>query len=236
MSEEPRKAKPAAAKPVVPPPPAAPPPAVPPPYQRPKDDDDDASPYGVYQESEEEKRLAELNKPRFGDVADKFKKSARGPAQSILVLPVNLLIAEAAITGIVAIMMIIVGLWPLVFTDAPPSDEEYLEQFAFWIAPGIVALIWACLIAHGASKMQALESFAWALAGCVIGIFPLMAGIFGLLALRDPRVKAGFEEVEGAIDEDEDEDEPGKESDDDDEEDEEEDEDEDDRPRKRKKR
>ena len=232
MSEEPRKAKPATAKPAVPPPAIAPPP----PAIKPGNEEDDLNPYGVYQETDEEKRLSELNKPRFGDVADKFKKSARGPAQAILVLPVNLLIAEAAITGIAAVMMIIAGLWPLIFTDAPASDEEYLEQFAFWIAPGIVLLVWACLIAHGASKMQSLESYAWALAGCVLGIFPLLAGIFGLISLRDPRVRAGFEEVEGALDEDEDEGEPGKKKEDEDDEDDEEDEEEEERPRKRGKR
>ena len=184
------------------------------------DDDNDVNPYGVAKESEEELRLIEKNKPRFGDVADKFKKSARGPAQMLLVLPVNLLIAEGALLGIVGVLTILVGLFPIVFADAPPSDEEYAEQLVV-IFSGLVLLIWGSLICLGASKMQNLESYAWALAGGILGIFPLLAGVFALVALRDPRVIAGFEEVEGAFEENDDEPDAATDDDDDDDDDEE---------------
>lgn len=187
-----KPAKPVAARPAAPPPP-------PPPI-----DDEPIGSYGVIKESEEELRLAEANKPKFTNLADKYKKSARGPAQALLVLPVNLLIAEALLTGIAAVGAVIVGLWPLVFTDAPPSDEEIAEQVVIIFA-GLVALLWACIIAVGASKMQALESYAWAMIGAVFGIVPLLAGIFALVTLRDQRVLKGFAEVEGAVDDDDDE-------------------------------
>jgi cadmium resistance protein CadD (predicted permease) len=215
LKEEPppaRAAKPVAAKPAAP---VAVQPAKPNIVD--DDDDNDVTPYGVTQESEEEKQLAEKNKPKFTDVRDKYKKSARGPAQGLLVMPVNLLIAEGAITGIVGVMAVIVGLWPLVFTDAPPSDEEIAEQVVI-IFGGLVLLGWGSLICVGASKMQSLESYAWALVGAVLGIFPLLAGIFALITLRDPRVIAGFEEVEGAVD-NEDEDELKKDEDEDEDED-----------------
>src|SRR5438105_2434743 len=94
------KPKPKPAKPVAPP--VAKPAAAPPPP--PADDDDGPiGSYGVIKESEEELRLAEVNKPRFLNLADKFKKSARGPAQALLVLPTNLLVAEAALTGIASV-------------------------------------------------------------------------------------------------------------------------------------
>lgn len=186
-------AKPVAARPAAPPPP--PPPPV---------DDEPVGSYGVLKESEEELRLAEANKPKFTNLADKYKKSARGPAQALLVLPVNLLIAEAAITGIASLGAVIVGLWPLVFTDAPPSDEEIAEQVVIIFA-GLVGLLWACIIGVGASKMQSLESYAWAIIGAVFGIVPLLAGIFALVTLRDQRVLKGFAEVEGAVDDDDDE-------------------------------
>ena len=192
----------------------------------PDDDDEDNNPYGVLKESEEEMRLAEKNKTVFGDVADKFKKSKRGPAPMMLVLPTNLLIASGSLTAILGVMAVIVGVWPLVFTDAPPSDEEIAEQLVI-VFVGFVLLIWGSLVCLGASKMMGLESYAWALAGAVMGI-PLLAGIFALVALRDPRVRAGFEEVEGAIDEPDDEDD--EDDDDDDDEDEEEEEE---RPRKK---
>ena len=199
-------AKPAAAKPAAPPPP------------RPTDDDDDDGPvgsYGVVKETDEEMRLAEANRPKFTNLADKFKKSARGPAQALLVLPVNLLIAEAALTGIASVLAVVVGLFPLVFTDAPPSDEEVAEQVVIIFA-GLVGLLWACIVAIGASRMASLDSYAWAMIGAVFGIIPLLAGIFALVTLRDQRVLKGFAEVEGAVD---DEDDGPQEKDEDDEDD-----------------
>ncbi|HET6573052.1 MAG TPA: hypothetical protein VFG68_05585, partial [Fimbriiglobus sp.] len=207
------KAKPVAAKPAAARPVAAPPPARPAVVE---DDANDVTPYGVVQETEEEKRLAAKNKPTFTETHDKFKKSARGPASALLVLPTNLLIAEGSLTGIAGVGAVVVGLWPLVFTNAPPSDEEIAEQLVV-IFGGLVALVYGALICVGASRMQSLESYAWAMIGAVLGIFPLLAGIFAIVALRDPRVIAGFEEVEGAID-DEDEDQDDEDEDDEDDE------------------
>jgi predicted nucleic acid-binding Zn ribbon protein len=221
LAEQPKPrpvaAQPAAARPAVVKPVAAQPPARP---QIVEDDlDNDVTPYGVVQETEEEKRLAAKNKPTFTETHDKFKKSARGPASALLVLPTNLLVAEGALTCIVGVAAVVIGLWPLVFTDAPPSDEEIAEQIVI-IFGGIVAFTYGALICYGASKMHSLESYAWGMIGAVLGILPLLAGIFAIVALRDPRVIAGFEEMEGAI-----EDEEG-ESEDEDEDDEDEDEDE----------
>jgi hypothetical protein len=220
---DPRKAKPTAAAPKAPPPP---------PKKPADDDDDDVNPYGIMRESEEELKLIEKNKPTFGEVADKFKRSNRGPAQGMLVLPVNLLIAAGSLTGIAGVMAIIIGLWPLVFTDAPPSDEEIVEQLVI-VFVGFVLLIWGGLVCLGASKMQSLDSYAWSLAGAVMAI-PMLAGIFALIALRDPRVRAGFEEVEGAIEDDEVEEDDG--SDDEEDEDEDEDEEEEEQPKKKARR
>jgi hypothetical protein len=220
LADEPKPkpvaAKPAAARPTVKPVATQPParPAIV------EEDPYDATPYGVIQETEEEKRLAAKNKPTFTETHDKFKKSARGPASAILVMPTNLLIAEGSLTGIVGVGAVVVGLWPLIFTNAPPSDEEIAEQLVI-IFGGLVALVYGGLICVGASKMQNLESYAWAMVGSVLGIVPLLAGIFAIVALRDPRVIAGFEEMEGAVDdEDEDEEEDEDEDDEDDEDDE----------------
>lgn len=214
LKDEP-KPRPAAARPARPVA-AAPPPAHPAVVE--DDDGEDVTPYGVIQETEEEKRLAAKNKPTFTETHDKFKKSARGPASALLVLPTNLLIAEGSLTAILGVIGVIVGLWPLVFTNAPPSDEEIAEQLII-IFGGLVALVYGGLICVGASKMQNLESYAWGMVGAVLGILPLLAGIFAIIALRDPRVIAGFEEVEGAVDDEE------EEADDDDDDDYDEDED-----------
>jgi hypothetical protein len=163
--------------------------------------------YGVVKESQEEIDRAEKNKPKFTEIQDKFKKSARGPAVSLLVMPSNLLTLEGVITAVGGLVIFVYGMWPLVFNDAPPSDEEVDEAIVTMVL-GLVAFGWGALICVGASQMQELRSYTWAMAGAVMGVLPLLVGIYALMMLQNPKVKAGFAEIEGAIDEeDEDEDE-----------------------------
>lgn len=212
-------------------------PAAEPPPEAPKthaSDDDDANPYGVVKETEEERKLAEKNKPRF-DVRDKGKKSARGPAMALLVMPSNLMIAQGALTCVVGLGAVVVGLWPIVFADAPPSSEE-LADFLFTVFCGLFAMAWGGLTCFGAAQMQNLNSYAWGIVGGVIGILPLLAGVFALATLRDPRVIEGFREPEGGVTGDVDEEKKEGDEDEDDEDDEEEDDEEEEEPRPKKKR
>ena len=192
------------------------------------DDDEDAASvkkgYGVIAETKAEKEEAEKNKPTFTEVQDKFKRSARGPAQSLLVMPSNLLTLEGILTCVFGIGLFVVGMWPLVFNDAPPGEEELEEAIVFMML-GVVTLFWGAMLCFGASQMQELASYPWAMVGAIMGIAPLLVGIFGLVMLQNPKVKAGFEEGEGGADEDEDED-------DDDDDDDNDDDDDDDRGKK----
>lgn len=225
-----KKVKPKAA-----PAPAAAPPPPPPPPRPMTDDDEDDTPYAVAKESEEEQLLAEKNKPTFGAIRDKFKRSARGPAAAILVLPSNLLIGQGALTAVVGLGMVINGSWPLIFTDVSPSDEEIVEN-AFYICLGLFSMVWGGITCFGASHMSSLDSYPWAFVGACFGLLPLLAGVFSIIALKDPRVVAGFhepldgpnhEEIDGK----------SKSADEDDEEEEEDDEEEEEeRPAKRRKR
>jgi uncharacterized membrane protein len=191
--------------------PAAKPPA---PAKNPRTHDDEDDPesikkgYGVVKETEAEIEQAEKNKPKFGEVQDKFKKSARGPAIGLLVTGANLLTAEGLITALAGLVVFVVGMWPLVFNDAPPGDEETEEAIITMIL-GLVGFGWGVLICVGASQMQDLSSYPWAMIGAVMGILPLLVGIYVIIMLQNPRVKAGFEEISGALDEDEDEDDEG---------------------------
>ncbi len=212
------------------------PPPPPPPRSNLGDDDDGPMTYGVAEESEEEKRLAEKNKPTFGDIKDKFTKSARGPAAALLVTPANLMLAQGGLLSIFGLAAAIIGMWPLVFTDVPPSDEEFAEC-TFWIFFGIVSMFWGGITCYGAVQMVGLGSYAWAVVGAVFALFPLLAGIFALVTLRDERVLAGFAEPEtGPIQSDakdkagEDDEDEDVEDDEDEDEDDEEDEE---QPRKR---
>jgi hypothetical protein len=200
----------------------------PPTRSRALDDDDGPMTYGVAEESEEEKRLAEKNKPVFGAIKDKFKKSARGPAAALLVTPANLIMAQGGLLFIFGLASVIVGIWPIWFTDVPASDEEFAEC-TFWIFFGIVSMVWGGITVYGAVQMVGLGSYAWAVVGAVFALFPLLAGILALATLRDERVLAGFAEPEtGPINAEVEE----KKEDDEDEEEDEEDEEEE-QPRKK---
>lgn len=201
---------------------AAPSPPPPPPPQSEDDEDGPVNPYGVVEDVETEEQKAAKKKVRFDGVDDKKKRSARGPAMSLLVMPANLLIAEGALTFIIGLGTFIWGLWPLIFTEVSPSDDDYTEQLPL-VLFGVLLAVWGAMICLGASRMQNLESYTWAMTGAVLGILPLLVGVFAIIMLRNPKVIAGFMEVEGAMDADEKEDD----EDDDDEEDED-DEDEDD--------
>ena len=188
--------------------------------------------YGVTNESEEELRLIEKNKPRFGEVRDKFKKSAKGPAQAILVFPTNLLIRSGVVTFVAGVGIIVYGIWNWIFTDAPPSSEQIADyittaMFGFGVA------MWAVVVVIGASQAANLDSYAWGIVGGVFGLLPTLApGIYTLIALRDPRVIAGFREAEGGDMEDAEDLNTTKSDEDDDDEDEDDDEEEE-RPRRK---
>lgn len=187
--------------------------------------DDESSPYGVIKESEEEQKLAKKNKPQFG-VKDKGKRSARGPAMSLLIMPSNLLIAEGALTAIVGLVTIIVGLWPIIFADTAPSSEEMVDNL-FYIFCGIFAAAWGGLVCFGAAQMQNLNSYGWGMTGAILGCLPLLAGVFALATLRDPRVLEGFREPLGGLSGQEDEKKDDEDEDDEDDDDEDDDEDDD---------
>jgi Zn-finger nucleic acid-binding protein len=136
---------------------AAPAPASPPPAKSNPFEDEDDTPYAVAKESEEEQQLAAKNKPTFGSIRDRFKRSARGPAAALMVLPSNLLLGQGALTALAGLGMIVNGAWPLIFTDVSPSDEEVSEN-AFYICLGILSMVWGGLVCFGASHMSTLDS------------------------------------------------------------------------------
>ncbi|HSQ57768.1 MAG TPA: hypothetical protein VLM40_18745 [Gemmata sp.] len=195
------------------------------------DDDDESEEsikkgYGVVHETEVEKEETDKNKPKFTEVQDKFKKSARGPAQALLVMPSNLLTGEGLLTVAAAILIFVYGMWPLVFNDAPPGEEELEESIATMLV-GLVVFIWGALVCYGASQMQELGSYPWAITGAIMGIAPLLVGLFGIIMLQNPKVKAGFAEGSGGPDDEEEEEEDKEAGEEEEEDDEEEDEDDD---------
>jgi hypothetical protein len=189
-----------AAKPAPIPPPA--------PTKKPDDEDEEYGPvtsYGVVKETEAETAAADKNKPKFTNMQEKHKRSARGPASAALVLPTNLLIFAGVLTSVAGIVVILIYVWNLIFTDASPSDDEINDALPF-VGLGLLMFFWGGMVCFGAFKMQSLESYAWALAGAVLGSIPLLVGLFALITLRDPKVIAGFQEATGGPEDEEDED------------------------------
>jgi len=205
------------------------------PLARPIDDkiipfEDDDTPYSIAKESAEEEAIAKKNRTGFGRVADKFVRSARGPAAALLVTPSNLLLGQGALTGVIGFAMVVLGAWPLIFTDVPTADDEFADQMGI-IFTGVVCMAWAGVVCYGAFQMAKLDSYPWAFVGACFGLFPLLAGIFSLIALKDPRVMEGFKEPDGGPNQEE---AAKKKAEEDEDEDEEEEEAE--RPKKKRKR
>lgn len=121
--------------------------------------------------------------------------STRGSAQALLVMPSNLLRAEGLITVAWGIFIFIVGLWPLAINNAPLNDDEF-EEAIEQIALGVLMVVWGALVCYSAKQMQELASYKWAMFGSVLGVLPMLLGIFGIFMLQNHTVKAGFMEAE----------------------------------------
>ena len=86
----------------------------------------------------------------------------RGPASAALVMPTKLLIAVGVITCVAAIVWFIMGFWPIVFTDAPASEEEIIDAIVQMMLSVLVFVV-GILICYGAFMMQNLESYTWSI-------------------------------------------------------------------------
>jgi len=176
----------------------------------------DRNPYTVVDETEEDEDLQrEKQRAASGLVRDRFKKSARGPAQREVVRPANFLLASGVFTCIFAFLTIVVAIWPLIFRDLSITQTkegvkyseaekdkkpEYTYSTEYMIYRFIIAgiglfwFIWGGFVCLGAFKMNRLESYTWAMIGSIMGILPVLIGIWGIVTLRNPVVIAGFRE------------------------------------------
>lgn len=161
--------------------------------------DDDEEPdiaYGVTAETEEDKEKAKKAKKivEYGELGDKFEKTMRGPAMAIVVKPTSMMIGEGALLCLWSIIFIVWQTWDLVFVpEDEPLKREFVVTQLLFAGLGVLKFVWGALICLGASKMQYLESYSWAMAGSILAV-PVGGGIWGIITLRDPTVIAGFEE------------------------------------------
>jgi uncharacterized Zn finger protein (UPF0148 family) len=132
--------------------------------------DEEAETYGVRMETEEEKKKEEeVTKKSLGAVVDKRPKSSRGPAIATCTGPGNRMVATASITCVSCLFSIVVLFWPMFFSKAKLDDV--LERWA-WIGIAAAAFGYFGMIAYGAVMMLRLQSYAWAMVGAVLIVFP----------------------------------------------------------------
>ena len=153
-------------------------------------DDNDRDPYAVINEKEEEREVVE-----YGELRGKFAVSYRGPALALVTEPANFLVGAGLTFAILCCVGVFVAVFPFIYSTEQLSGGEVRAQI-FKAVGSCVGIAWGVLICIGASRMQTLESTTWAWIGAVMGVFPLLLGIFAIIVLCDPIVKQGFEETQ----------------------------------------
>jgi hypothetical protein len=155
-----------------------------------EEDEDEVGSYEVKQTEEPD------DKPElyFGSLRDKYAKSKRGPAMARTVIPSNILIGEGILTCLGGLGVVVWAVFPLVFHENPLTEKIIREQI-LWIIIGVLIFLWGAMICLGASKLQNLDSYTWAMVGACMGIVPLLGGIYAIIIMRDENIIAGFEET-----------------------------------------
>lgn len=153
-------------------------------------EDDDRNPYAVMnEEDEDEKMREEKQRAAMGLIKDRFEKSARGPAISLIVRPAAYLLGAGVITCTLAFACLFVGIFPLVFSEfykQGPNDpklskeekakrgqaeyEALVTRSMILIPSSVFVFAFGSLVCVGAFKMRALESLSWAWVGSIMAI------------------------------------------------------------------
>jgi len=129
----------------------------------------------------------------FGEMRKKYPKSKRGPAMALTIEPANFLTAQGILVCVGAVVFMFVAIFPLVFEEKVTSAET--RQRIIMMVGAVVMFAWGGLMCVGASKLQDMFSYPWAVTGAVLGLLPFFFGIFAFVVLMDPIVKEGFEET-----------------------------------------
>ncbi|MEZ6142729.1 MAG: hypothetical protein R3B84_19380 [Zavarzinella sp.] len=158
------------------------------------DDEEDSNPYTL-----KEEELGEKEKPDlfFGSLRDKFAKSQIGPAMSQTVKPSNWLMRIGLGTGVLSVIIMVLALFPVVFSEVDPI-RPFLRPQVTKLLFGIFVFICASLMVWGASSMHAVSNLPMAIVGSVMGILVYVAQ--GIIAYnRVHQFGDGFERYIGYL-------------------------------------
>jgi len=140
------------------------------------DDDEEGGSYGFVKEAEETEEEKEKKGVHYGSLRDKFAKSKRGPAMSMLVTPSNIIMGEGIVICLGSLAGFIFAIWPFIFSqDSLPRDRRN-EQIL--IAAGSVGgFLLGAFICYIASCMNELRYYQLVWAGVIIATLPLIAAL-----------------------------------------------------------
>lgn len=173
----------------------SPPAAVPPPPLEDQEDDDDDDP--EYYERLDDRRR------------ERLRRNYREDAKSKVMGPAIGLIVTAAITLLSALFYVGYGIFQIALFSSMPARPGMAPPPTGMMAMtggiyGLMALFYAvmgCVMLAGALQMMKLRRYGFAMASCILAIIPCQGccyitgipfGIWGLVVLLDPKVKAAF--------------------------------------------
>lgn len=115
--------------------------------------------------------------------------------------PVIGLLVTGIMNGVVTLLFLLAMLRLMAEGGGPPTVLPWLGTFAMVVAP-LAILIISSVVIFAALKMQRLENYSWAIAGSILailfGAIGLPIGIWALVVLVRPEVRAAFRQKSSA--------------------------------------
>ena len=133
------------------------------------DDSEEGGSYTVVEETAEKKK-----KLYFGSLRDKFAKSKRGPAMSMLVSPSNWIMAEGILICVGSILAVGVGFWPFIFSNEAMPRNEVMNQIIIVVC-GVLGFVFGGFLCYTASCMHELRYYSLVWVGCIAATLPPLA-------------------------------------------------------------
>ena len=190
-----------------------------------EEEEQNSNPYAVIKESGDEVK----QQIHLGSLRDKFAKSKIGPAMFKTVLPSNYLLRLGLFSCVVATATFIYGVWPIIFCEASPT-RPFIRPRVDIMYQAALMFTFGSIMCLGAARMQDLTSYTWSIIGSCMAIViyvptgivvasiillmfgPLgmliialdiglsFVGVWCLIVLFNPQIRAGFKERAEAID------------------------------------
>jgi hypothetical protein len=176
---------------------SAPKPEAPPAVKAIDDDEEGGGQYGFAAADQPgEEDTSKKPKLHFGDLRDRFPKSKRGPAIERLVGPAKRLMYAGVTTFLAAMVWSVSSIWPMIFGETFPPVPQVIMCIV-WLMVGLLGMGMAAVVVAGSTSISNLDSYAWGMTACIVGIITGIGTIFAiwcLVLLMNQDIKDAFEE------------------------------------------